>query len=149
MLTTIATILVLLTAATASDGSPAVGIQPDIMPRDLSLLTYPDTPSVEDSNSVARIWTKADLDRASSVLNYEQMWPVIRRLEAGLPITVLAFGDSITKYGGCFHRDRCVKKVAWQAGNRIAYMHTDIPARYWHDASYVCNYSSLTPSTHF
>ena len=119
MLTTIAIILVsLITAATAAATGTPVGIHPDIMPRDLSQLTYPDTPSVEDSNSVARIWNKADLDRASSVLNYEQMLPVIRRLEAGLPITVLAFGDSITKYGGCFHRDRCVKKVAWQAGNK-------------------------------
>ena len=89
------------------------------MPRDLSLLTYPDTPSAEDSNSVARIWNRSDLDRASSVLNYEQMWPVIRRLEAGLPITVVAFGDSITKdNGGCFHRDRCAEAVDGRAGRQ-------------------------------
>ena len=141
MLTTTMVFLSLASAIAAS--SSTNGNHSDIMPPDLSQLTYP------GGEGVTRIWTRADLGHAPSVLNYEQMWPVIRRLEAGLPITVLAFGDSITKYGGCFHRDRCVKKVAWQAGNRIAYMHTDIPARYWHDASYVCNYSSLTPSTHF
>ena len=75
---------------------------PVLMPHNISQLTYP------GSEHITRIWTKADLDHASSVLSYEQMGPVIRRLEAGLPITVLALGDSITEaYGGCFHRDRC------------------------------------------
>ena len=102
MLATIMVVFVLLTAGTDSTSSG----HPVLMPRDLSQLVYPGSSAAD---SAARIWTKADLDRASSVLNYEQMWPVIRRLEAGLPITVLALGDSITKdYGGCFHRDRCV-----------------------------------------
>ena len=82
---------------------------PAIMPHNLSQLTYP---GMEEH--MVRIWTKADLGRAISVPSYEQMGPLIRRLEAGLPITVLAFGDSITKdSGGCFHRDRCVQDV-WQ-----------------------------------
>ena len=73
------------------------------MPHNISQLTYPSS-----EGRMARIWTKADLGRASSVLSYEQMGPLVRRLVAGLPITVLAFGDSITKdHGGCFHRDRC------------------------------------------
>ena len=78
---------------------------PVLMPHNISQLTYPGM-----EGRMARIWTKADLDHASSVLSYEQMGPLIRRLEAGLPITVLAFGDSITQaHGGCFHRDRCVR----------------------------------------
>ena len=77
---------------------------PDIVPIDLRQLIYPGSSAAE---SLTRSWTKADLDEAWSILNYQQMWPFIRRLEAGLPITVLAFGDSITKdFGGCFHRDR-------------------------------------------
>lgn len=77
---------------------------PDILPVDLSQLIYPGSTAEE---SLTRTWTKTDLDHAWSVLNYEQMWPFFERLEAGLPLTVLAFGDSITKdLGGCFHRDR-------------------------------------------
>ena len=42
-----------------------------------------------------------------SVANFAQMRPFFERLEAGLPVTVLAIGDSITSdFGGCFHRDR-------------------------------------------
>ena len=102
MLTTITTAFLSLAAA-ISAGSVS-GDHPGIMPPNLSQLIYPDTRVAE---CMARIWTKADLDRASSVTSYEQMWPVIMRLEAGLPITVVAFGDSITKdNGGYFHRDR-------------------------------------------
>ena len=105
LITTITMELLLLAAATAATSSTN-GNHPDIMPFNLSQLIYPGN-SVDDC--MARIWTKADLYSSPSVLNYEQMWPVIRRLEAGLPITVLAFGDSITfNNGGCFHRDRCV-----------------------------------------
>ena len=54
-----------------------------------------------------RIWTTTDLDAAFSVLNLGQMAPLFERLEGGLPVTVLAFGDSITAdFGGCYHRDR-------------------------------------------
>ena len=92
-------IVLLILAAASRVVVPAV-----IMPHDISQLTYP------GREPMAPIWTKADLDNASSVLSYEQMGPVIRRLEAGLPITVLVFGDSITKdHAGCFHRDRCAR----------------------------------------
>ena len=94
--------VVLLIFAAASQAAVASGY-PVIMPHNISQLTYPSS-----EGRMARIWTKADLGRASSVLSYEQMGPLVRRLVAGLPITVLAFGDSITKdHGGCFHRDRC------------------------------------------
>ena len=100
----ITTVMVFVSLAAVAIGHPS---HPVLMPRNLSQLTYP---AADGRN---RIWTKEDLDRAPSVLNYEQMWPVIRRLESGLPITVLAFGDSITKdHGGCFHRDRYVKAAA-------------------------------------
>ena len=112
-------LLMLVLLAAAATGYPShPSIMPFMrMPRNLSQLTYP---AADGRN---RIWTKEDLDRAPSVLNYEQMWPVIMRLEAGLPITVLAFGDSITKdHGGCFHRDRCVRAGRQAAaGTRAAY----------------------------
>ena len=111
MLTTTMVFLSLASAIAAS--SSTNGNHSDIMPPDLSQLTYP------GGEGVTRIWTRADLGHAPSVLNYEQMWPVIRRLEAGLPITVVAFGDSITKdNGGCFHRDRCAEAVDGRAGRQ-------------------------------
>jgi hypothetical protein len=48
-------------------------------------------------NPINRIWTPSDLDAGFSVLNLDQMQPFFERLEAGHPITVLAFGDSIIK----------------------------------------------------
>ena len=97
--------IVFLIFAAAATRVVAASDYPVLMPHNISHLTYPGM-----EGRMARIWTKADLDHASSVLSYEQMGPLIRRLEAGLPITVLAFGDSITQaHGGCFHRDRCAR----------------------------------------
>ena len=96
--------IALLAFVAAATRAVVASDNPVLMPHNISHLTYPGM-----EGRMARIWTKADLAHASSVLSYEQMGPLIRRLEAGLPITVLAFGDSITKdNGGCFHRDRCV-----------------------------------------
>ena len=70
------------------------------------------------SASLPPVWTPADLHHAWRLLNYDQMRPFIARLDAGLPVTVLALGDSITSdFGGCFHRDRCVCVTAcmWHA----------------------------------
>ena len=105
MRASITMVLLLLAAATSTAAlNNTKGSHAGIMSLDLSQMTYP------SRGAATRIWTKADLDHASSVLNYEQMWPVIKRLEAGLPITVLAYGDSITMaHAGCFHRDRYVK----------------------------------------
>lgn len=62
------------------------------------------------TSDAVRTWTTPDLEPAFSVLNLDQMLGFFERLEAGLPITVLAFGDSITADGGgCFHRDRLVQ----------------------------------------
>ena len=45
-----------------------------------------------------------------SISNYAQMCTFFERLHAGLPVTVLAVGTSITSgYGGCFHRNRYQK----------------------------------------
>ena len=96
-------VLIFLKAVVPASGSVNGG-HPDIMPVDISQFSYHGITAITD---MARIWTRADLNHAPSVLNFEQMWPVIRRLEAGLPIAVLAFGDSITKdHGGCYHSDR-------------------------------------------
>ena len=65
------------------------------------------------TSDAERTWTTSDLEPAFSVLNLEQMLDFFERLEAGLPITVLAFGDSITADGGgCFHRDRLVQRIS-------------------------------------
>ena len=53
--------------------------------------------SLASTQPISRIWTLPDLDPAFSVLNLGQMRPFFEKLEAGHPITVLAFGDSITK----------------------------------------------------
>ena len=53
-----------------------------------------------------RFWRDTDLSQAQSVVNLQQLRPFIEKLEAGLPVTVLALGDSITcDYAGTFHRD--------------------------------------------
>jgi hypothetical protein len=54
----------------------------------------------------SRIWELSDIHAAYSILDFNQMRPFIERLHAGKPVTVLAFGDSITaNHGGCFQRD--------------------------------------------
>ena len=73
-----------------------------VLPLDLSSWTH-----VDLQNDLTRIWTSADLAKGISIGNYGQMRPLFRRLEGGLPVTVLAMGDSIAgSYGGCFHRDK-------------------------------------------
>jgi hypothetical protein len=53
-----------------------------------------------------RFWDRAALQRAAVALNFEQMRPMLEKLNRGDPVTVVAFGDSITaSHGGCFHRD--------------------------------------------
>ena len=50
-----------------------------------------------------RLWDEPWLRRGASVTHYEQLLPLIRRLEAGLPITVVALGSSIVAGAGCFN----------------------------------------------
>ncbi len=72
------------------------------LPQDLSTWVH-----TEVQKDLKRIWTTADLAKGVSIGNYGQMRPFLQRLEDGLPVTVVAFGDSIAaSYGGCFHRDR-------------------------------------------
>ncbi len=53
-----------------------------------------------------RFWTQADLQRARGVTHYAGLRPIFTRLRAGKPITIAAFGSSITSNsGGCFHSD--------------------------------------------
>ena len=59
-----------------------------------------------DARAPCRFWTQADLRRVRSVVHYEALRPVFAKLRAGLPVTVAAFGSSITSsYGGCYHTD--------------------------------------------
>jgi hypothetical protein len=56
---------------------------------------------------VPRLWVPRGLDQATSVAGHDQFRAFFARLDAGLPVTVLALGDSITRdIGGCYHRDR-------------------------------------------
>ena len=53
-----------------------------------------------------RLWSQADLRRLRGATHYSGLLPLLQRLDAGLPITVAAFGSSITSnFGGCFHAD--------------------------------------------
>jgi hypothetical protein len=48
-----------------------------------------------------RFWDANFLDRAHTVLNFEQMRGVVDKLHAGRPLTVVAVGDSIVAdFGG-------------------------------------------------
>jgi hypothetical protein len=61
-------------------------------------------PTIEPDMWDGRFWNREALNNANVVDNYAQMGPVLSKLNAGLPITVLAFGNSITAVlGGCFH----------------------------------------------
>jgi hypothetical protein len=54
----------------------------------------------------SRFWDLSTLLRAFTVVNYEQMRPVLKKLNSGKPITVAVVGDSIVAgHAGCFHRD--------------------------------------------
>ena len=58
---------------------------------------------------LTRIWSTSDLRAGITVPSYTQMRPFFKRLEEGMPVTVVAIGDSVIgDYGGCFHRDRSV-----------------------------------------
>jgi len=51
-----------------------------------------------------RAWSQAEERELLSVSHFEQLWTLFRRLNEGLPVTVVALGSSITaSYGGCFH----------------------------------------------
>lgn len=87
----------------------------------LALLMPPSTRSRADASNISedintwpygdamvgeRFWDLSALQRASAVINYDQMRPVFSKLQSGRPITVSALGDSIVAdYGGCFARD--------------------------------------------
>jgi hypothetical protein len=63
-----------------------------------------------------RFWDRATLQRGIAVANYEQMRPFLDKLNAGQPVTVVMFGDSITAgHGGCYHRDNAHLKQHLQA----------------------------------
>ena len=50
-----------------------------------------------------RLWDEPWLRRGAGVTHYEQLLPLVRRLDAGLPITVVALGSSIVAGAGCFN----------------------------------------------
>eukprot|EP00197_Chlamydomonas_leiostraca_P000253 CAMPEP_0202886252 /NCGR_PEP_ID=MMETSP1391-20130828/42080_1 /ASSEMBLY_ACC=CAM_ASM_000867 /TAXON_ID=1034604 /ORGANISM="Chlamydomonas leiostraca, Strain SAG 11-49" /LENGTH=649 /DNA_ID=CAMNT_0049569521 /DNA_START=113 /DNA_END=2062 /DNA_ORIENTATION=- len=54
------------------------------------------------------LWARSDLDRATVVAAHAQLRPLLSKLHAGQPITVVAYGSSITQdYGGAFHTGSC------------------------------------------
>jgi hypothetical protein len=51
-----------------------------------------------------RSWDTRILDAAATGVNPEHLRHMVNKLDSGKPITVVAFGDSITSdFGGCFH----------------------------------------------
>jgi hypothetical protein len=91
----------------SSSNEPVMGHPRQRIPFDIRQWVYRDCKdcSYEDSNK-RRFWDRAALQRAAGVANYEQMRPFLDKLNAGQPVTVVAFGDSITAtHGGCYHRD--------------------------------------------
>jgi hypothetical protein len=57
----------------------------------------------ENGQPLHRFWDLDDLRHAITVPSYEQMAPVVQKLESGLALTVVALGSSITsEYGGAF-----------------------------------------------
>ena len=79
------------------------------IPSNLNQWTYSNAADLERPLA---IWHNEQLRHAFSVVGYNGMRRLFDRLQAGLPIIVVAFGDSIVKdQGGCYHRDRQVH--AW------------------------------------
>jgi hypothetical protein len=80
--------------------STRVGAVVSKIPEDISAWHYGDAMVGE------RFWDLSALQRASAIINYDQMRPVFSKLQSGKPITVSALGDSIVAdLGGCFARD--------------------------------------------
>jgi hypothetical protein len=69
------------------------------IPADLNKWVYTDASNPESKHEAAverRFWDRAALKRAIGAVNYEQLRPFLAKLNRGQPVTVVAFGDSIT-----------------------------------------------------
>jgi hypothetical protein len=53
----------------------------------------------------ARFWDEAMLREGVALPSHKQLYTLLQRLHSGQPITVVAFGTSISHNGGCWHRD--------------------------------------------
>lgn len=80
-----------------------------LFPTDMSQWNYTDATIVGGLQQ--RLWSTEDLEAAVSVHGRQDgaMRQLLGRLQGGHPIVVLALGTSVTRRGGCFHRDRCVR----------------------------------------
>jgi hypothetical protein len=66
-----------------------------------------DSAKAASASGVERLWDASNLRAAVSTKNYESLKSLLEKLNNGLPITVVALGDSITSnHGGCYQRDK-------------------------------------------
>jgi hypothetical protein len=52
-----------------------------------------------------RIWDEAMLREGFALPSHKQLYSMLQRLHSGQPVTVVAFGTSVSQSGGCWHRD--------------------------------------------
>jgi hypothetical protein len=53
----------------------------------------------------SRFWDEAMLREGIALPSHKQLYTLLQRLHSGQPITVVAFGTSVSHQGGCWHRD--------------------------------------------
>ena len=80
-----------------------------LFPTDMGQWNY--TNVTIEGGTQQRLWSIEDLEAAISVRGRQDgaLRQLLDRLQGGQPIVVLALGTSVTRRGGCFHRDRCVQ----------------------------------------
>jgi hypothetical protein len=88
----------------AADAAAAAAPTPPRLPRDPLRWRYARGGEVEPPADASRFWDRQLLSHAVAAANYEQLRPLLRKLNAGRPITVAAIGSSVVQdHGGTFH----------------------------------------------
>ena len=86
------TIEAIISPAAAEEASAAVAAEPKL-PRDPLQWRYARGGEIEPPEDDARFWDRQLLSHSIGAANYEQMRPVLDKLNAGRPITVAAVGS--------------------------------------------------------
>jgi hypothetical protein len=110
------------------------------VPADLSDWGYRDGPggTLQDARA-RRWWDRSTLQLAAGAVNYEQMRPLLEKLNRGEPVTAVAFGDSIVAtHAGCFHRDEAhLKEHMKVLGSTYVRGHCDSVFKYRYVSSFL------------
>ncbi len=97
LLTSISTLALLLSLGACS------GLPHDIRQWNVEERRFAEWSVLGTHLPAGRIWGREDLHQAANVESFEQLRPLLNKLNRGQPITILCIGDSVAAtLGGCF-----------------------------------------------